>query len=722
MDLEQQERRLKLEEYKRNKLKEKESILKESGIENKPAARKVEPKKAAGQKSTARTVIKPKAVVNKAANPVVAPSKVSKPVKPASIKGFSISRSSTAKSEKPLIAKTTRVPAARTVDEAKKAARKPIPKPIKQRSKVSESSLKNEITADTIENISTTSEIKPELEHEMTSEKENQRVNPVLEKQDFKPIVKVQSVESVSLGSAEVNKALPKLVGEQKKSRISFSTETNSPLKARIQRLNTPKYDRTRIYNLDQSVKKLEEHFKEIKLESKPEVKVEEPPAPEINHITPQTSAPIPPSAGNLIFDTYSPADSFDSENVFEDSPLLHAGKSLKNTWDFNDSPILDKRAADQVFKTPGSQKTLDIFNEVSAPTPGFNENMFEESCNPSQTPSKNYEMSFSGHVPDMDISVMDDEGEFNLPDFEEDDYPGVGGLLQENTLLKNDTPESDIAGGPDVLEEPTHREQAWNLSDAIRQAQQNDQATARLIFDELLVNPSPDVYIEYARYEEMWQNYSKVADLFFQAADYFNSARELEIIDEAYRGFEMRLGQEYLFYNDNGISDLSIEEIQQSKLPDNVLKDLDIESFNNEKLPNEFKVLKKDRKEAVNEIVNLLGELKISKPVKLAPVFPSLPKPEKKVKIGVPVRQDEANITILTPMKVKPKLQKEYGTDTVITPARRSRRLFDEGEYHCSTNPDEEGASTKEKVQTLLSENGYAYAPNKVVCINQEY
>lgn len=80
-----------------------------------------------------------------------------------------------------------------------------------------------------------------------------------------------------------------------------------------------------------------------------------------------------------------------------------------------------------------------------------------------------------------------------------------------------------------------------------------------------------------------------------------------------------------------------------------------------------------------------------------------------------MPVKQEEANITILTPMKVKPKLQKEYGTDTVITPARRSKRLFDEGEYHCSTNPEDERASTKEKIQTLLSENGYAYAPNKV-------
>ncbi|KAJ3259323.1 hypothetical protein HK103_002521 [Boothiomyces macroporosus] len=748
MDLEQQERRLKLEEYKRKKLQQKETILKESGIVNKTVVKKAEQKKrvepalakaAVPNKTNSNLTRSVKAPADPPKVKIGAPKAAVKVTKPTATAMAKYPRTNVERKDNPSAISNKPVTVREKREQPPAISSKPSnarsvknvveTKPIlkKQPGRATAGSTKAKYAKSGLANELAQDEERSSIEQQNGPEKDSKELlNHASSPKDIPVADDKENVNSILHPKHSVEEPLkdkltvelqPTKIQEQKseiyKHKISFATDAASPLRARIQRLNTPRFDRTRIMDLDQSVKKLEEHFREIKLETKPKIKEEAVLHSDTVRLdrTPQNAIPKPPVTSNVIFDTYSPADSIDSENIFEDSPLMHVQNRTANSWDFNDSPILERQkspARESAF-TPKNTNTSDIFNEISAPTPGSTESIFDESSIPTQTPSKNYEMSFSEHVPDMDISVMDDEGDLNLSGYEDEDYKDIGGLVHETKLHSLDILTSEVMDSNTEINEivPGDVEHEWNLSDALKMAE----------------TPTPDIYIEYARYEEKWQNYSKVADLFFQAADLFTSAKDLEIIDEAYRGFEIRLGQEYMYYNADDMLEYSVEEIENDKAPegDSILKDLDFESFNESpvqvKRENavDYKVLKKDRKDAVNEIVNLLGELKISKPKKPVYSFSNISKPEKKLKIGVPVKQEEANITILTPMKVKPKLQKEYGTDTVITPARRSKRLFDEGEYHCSANPEDEGASTKEKIQTLLSENGYAYAPNKV-------
>ncbi|KAI8814295.1 hypothetical protein BJ742DRAFT_331205 [Cladochytrium replicatum] len=153
---------------------------------------------------------------------------------------------------------------------------------------------------------------------------------------------------------------------------------------------------------------------------------------------------------------------------------------------------------------------------------------------------------------------------------------------------------------------------------------------------------------------------------------------------------------------------------------------------------------------------VFLASAQKTSRDRRKSPVNRRKSEMSKKVRVGVRVDEDSeettgSRVTVLTPRKARKNERESLGVSEIITPVRRSRRLFDESMYvptqaealeimenlekpykfECDASvrnrDDKENEQSLfghqgEKVSKLLENYGYAYAPNKVFMQDIKY
>jgi hypothetical protein len=240
------------------------------------------------------------------------------------------------------------------------------------------------------------------------------------------------------------------------------------------------------------------------------------------------------------------------------------------------------------------------------------------------------------------------------------------------------------------------------------------------------------EFWTTWAKYEEQWGNLNEVADIYFDAIDQLKDREEVMKLREEYYAFQTRIGfikSEIEIDDDVQAPELvsehrNVEEILKKSIPESVDSDWkpsDIQFHSEPQVKSE---------NIVNDIVDMLGAMSIRKEPKSLPEMefemeiPSMnPKTPSKKVVGVPVsaRKNGSSVTVLTPVKASRKTKMELGVDQVITPVRRSLRLFNQEDYVAGTEGSSTQAPTREKVAKLLENHGYAYVPNKVVICNEE-
>jgi hypothetical protein len=234
------------------------------------------------------------------------------------------------------------------------------------------------------------------------------------------------------------------------------------------------------------------------------------------------------------------------------------------------------------------------------------------------------------------------------------------------------------------------------------------------------------EFWTTWARYEEQWGNLNEVADIYFDAIDHLKDREDVMRLREEYYAFQTRIGitKNEIDLDDDiqppelvseyrNVDDLLHKSISEPSVSDWRPSELEFEDGHAVKSEN-----------IVNDLVDMLGAMSIQKEPKILPEtefeteIPSLhPKTPIKKVVGVPVsaRKNGSSVTVLTPVKASRKTKMELGVEQVITPVRRSLRLFNQDDYVPGTQEISTKAPTREKVAKLLENHGYAYVPNKV-------
>jgi hypothetical protein len=288
-----------------------------------------------------------------------------------------------------------------------------------------------------------------------------------------------------------------------------------------------------------------------------------------------------------------------------------------------------------------------------------------------------------------------------------------------------------------------------FSIHDAIEQAEKGNQELSRAIFKMLLEFSfkEGENYFYYhkkwirlqkpfsnqirfwtiwAQFEEKWGNLNEVADIYFDAIDQLADRSDVMRLREEYYAFQTRIGmvKREIEVEDTEFPPQLLSE--HSTFPEAYQRDVEYALKYEEQ---EIKIAPMEVKKSenvVNDIVDMLGSMTLRPVVKpetdfLTEIPSILPKTPGRKVIGVPVsaRKNGSNVTVLTPVKASRKTKMELGVDQVITPVRRSLRLFHEDDY--TAGSETEKVPTRERVAKLLESHGYAYVPNKVLFSNLE-
>lgn len=211
-----------------------------------------------------------------------------------------------------------------------------------------------------------------------------------------------------------------------------------------------------------------------------------------------------------------------------------------------------------------------------------------------------------------------------------------------------------------------------------------------------------PEFWTSRADLEERQGNFLDAVDFYEEASNHMTCLVDMQQIRESYALFQLRFGEKFGPQNPIDISDEEEPDHDiDAYLNDSSYPQLNT-SFSDIPTPMMIPVKESTAEKVKIEkgapgIVSMLAGLKLieSKSKNAIPVDEednvfSLNHnknydPSASKKVGVPVSNKGANVTVLTPVKASKKLQNELGVEYVITPVRRSLRFHDNDSYVAS-------------------------------------
>jgi hypothetical protein len=205
--------------------------------------------------------------------------------------------------------------------------------------------------------------------------------------------------------------------------------------------------------------------------------------------------------------------------------------------------------------------------------------------------------------------------------------------------------------------------------------------------------------WLLWSSFEEKWGNVEAAAHIFLKAIDNIEDLQQKQYLVEQYRRLESRhapVKTKLVMSDNNSLSKLEQETPAEHKIMG--------------RKPADFVELIHDLKRLSVKENNHSKTKQEPNPLLFSPVIKSV---NSKKMIGVPIfdESNPARVTVLTPMKASRKHQVALGVENVITPVRRSMRLFSSNEL--------DSMNTTERVEALLMQYGYAFIPNEVILSN---